>query len=186
MVAFYAKLDGGVALIRIGGASDVEVGEKKDRYDDALNATRAAVEDGILPGGGTALLKATQVLNDLPVDNFDQKLGVDIIKKAITRPSRKIIENAGLESSVIVGKLTEENSEYLKNFNFGYDAAKMQYTNMLESGIIDPFKVVRTGLLDASGIATLLATTEVAIVDSREPAAKKPGMSGMPGMPGMM
>ncbi|KAF0268356.1 hypothetical protein FOG48_02533 [Hanseniaspora uvarum] len=177
-----AKLDGGVALIRIGGASDVEVGEKKDRYDDALNATRAAVEDGILPGGGTALLKATQVLNDLPVDNFDQKLGVDIIKKAITRPSRKIIENAGLESSVIVGKLTEENSEYLKNFNFGYDAAKLQYTNMLESGIIDPFKVVRTGLLDASGIATLLATTEVAIVDSRDPAAKKPGMPGMPGM----
>lgn len=181
-----AKLSGGVAVIRVGGASEVEVGEKKDRYDDALNATRAAVEEGILPGGGTALVKASRVLDEVVVDNFDQKLGVDIIRKAITRPAKQIIENAGEEGSVIVGKLIDE---YGDDFAKGYDASKSEYTDMLATGIIDPFKVVRSGLVDASGVASLLATTEVAIVDAPEPPAPAgaggmPG--GMPGMPGMM
>ena len=180
-----AKLSGGVAVIRVGGASEVEVSEKKDRYDDALNATRAAVEEGILPGGGTALVKATRVLDDVQVENFDQKLGVDIIRKAITKPAKQIIENAGEEGSVIVGKLIDE---YGEDFAKGYDAAKGEYVDMISSGIIDPFKVVRTGLVDASGVASLLATTEVAIVDAPEPPASQGGMSGgMPGgMPGMM
>ena len=181
-----AKLSGGVAVIRVGGASEVEVGEKKDRYDDALNATRAAVEEGILPGGGTALVKASRVLDEVVVDNFDQKLGVDIIRKAITRPAKQIIENAGEEGSVIIGKLIDE---YGDDFAKGYDASKSEYTDMLATGIIDPFKVVRSGLVDASGVASLLATTEVAIVDAPEPpaAAGAGGMpGGMPGMPGMM
>lgn len=179
-----AKLSGGVAVIRVGGASEVEVGEKKDRYDDALNATRAAVEEGILPGGGTALVKATRVLDEVKVDNFDQKLGVDIIRKAITRPAKQIIDNAGEEGSVIVGKLADEHGS---DFAKGYDSAKGEFTDMLAAGIIDPFKVVRTGLVDASGVASLLATTEVAIVDAPEPAAPAGGApGGMPGMPGMM
>lgn len=180
-----AKLSGGVAVIRVGGASEVEVGEKKDRYDDALNATRAAVEEGILPGGGTALAKATRVLDEVKVDNFDQKLGVDIIRKAISRPARQIIENAGEEGSVIVGKMVDE---YGSDFAKGYDSSKSEFTDMLAAGIIDPFKVVRSGLVDASGVASLLATTEVAIVDAPQPpspgGAGMPG--GMPGMPGMM
>lgn len=146
-----AKLSGGVAVIRVGGASEVEVGEKKDRYDDALNATRAAVEEGILPGGGTALVKASRVLDEVVVDNFDQKLGVDIIRKAITRPAKQIIENAGEEGSVIIGKLIDE---YGDDFAKGYDASKSEYTDMLATGIIDPFKVVRSGLVDASGVAS--------------------------------
>lgn len=179
-----AKLSGGVAVIRVGGSSEVEVGEKKDRYDDALNATRAAVEEGILPGGGTALVKASRILDDVEVENFDQKLGVDIIRKAITKPAKQIIENAGEEGSVIVGKLVDE---FGADFAKGYDAAKSQYTDMLAAGIIDPFKVVRTGLVDASGVASLLATTEVAIVDAPEPPSAQGGMPGMPGgMPGMM
>ncbi|KAG0669189.1 chaperonin [Maudiozyma exigua] len=180
-----AKLSGGVAVVRVGGASEVEVGEKKDRYDDALNATRAAVEQGILPGGGTALVKASRILDDVEVDNFDQKLGVDIIRKAITRPAKQIIENAGEEGSVIVGKLTDEFGE---DFAKGYDAAKGEYTDMLAAGIIDPFKVVKSGLVDASGVASLLATTEVAIVDAPQPAGPIGGGApgGMPGMPGMM
>lgn len=179
-----AKLSGGVAVIRVGGASEVEVGEKKDRYDDALNATRAAVEQGILPGGGTALVKASRILDEVEVENFDQKLGVDIIRKAITRPAKQIIENAGEEGSVIVGKIVDEFGE---DFSKGYDAAKGQYTDMLAAGIIDPFKVVKSGLVDASGVASLLATTEVAIVDAPQPAAPAGGApGGMPGMPGMM
>jgi len=180
-----AKLSGGVAVVRVGGSSEVEVGEKKDRYDDALNATRAAVEQGILPGGGTALAKASRILDDVEVDNFDQKLGVDIIRKAITRPAKQIIENAGEEGSVIVGKLIDEFGE---DFAKGYDAAKGEYTDMLAAGIIDPFKVVKSGLVDASGVASLLATTEVAIVDAPQPAGPVGGGApgGMPGMPGMM
>lgn len=180
-----AKLSGGVAVIRVGGSSEVEVGEKKDRYDDALNATRAAVEEGILPGGGTALAKASRILDEVKVDNFDQKLGVDIIRKAISRPARQIIENAGEEGSVIVGKLIDE---YGSDFAKGYDASKGEFTDMLAAGIIDPFKVVRSGLVDASGVASLLATTEVAIVDAPQPPAPAGGgmPGGMPGMPGMM
>lgn len=171
-----AKLSGGVAVIKVGGSSEVEVGEKKDRYDDALNATRAAVEEGILPGGGTALLKASRILKDVKVDNFDQQLGVDIIKKAITRPARKIIENAGEEGSVVVGKIIDDFGE---DFNRGYDSSKGEYTDMIASGIIDPLKVVRSGLVDASGVASLLATTECAIVDVPEPAP-----AGAPQVPG--
>lgn len=178
-----AKLSGGVAVIRVGGSSEVEVGEKKDRYDDALNATRAAVEEGILPGGGTALLKASRVLDEVETENFDQKLGVDIIRKAITRPARKIIENAGEEGSVIVGKIIDD---FGADFNKGYNAAKGEYADMLAVGIIDPFKVVRSGLVDASGVASLLATTEVAIVDAPQPNGAAAPPAGMPGMPGMM
>lgn len=178
-----AKLSGGVAVIKVGGASEVEVGEKKDRFVDALNATRAAVEEGILPGGGTALLKASRTLDSVETSNFDQKLGVQIIKTAISGPARRIVENAGGEGAVVVGKLVDEFGE---DFSKGYNAATGEYTDMIEAGIIDPFKVVRSGLTDASSVASLLATTECAIVDAPEPAAAPaapaPGMGGMPGM----
>ena len=180
-----AKLSGGVAVIKVGGASEVEVGEKKDRVVDALNATRAAVEDGILPGGGTALLKAAaNALNDVKGANFDQQLGIDIVKNAITRPARTIVENAGLEGSVIVGKLMDE---YATDFNTGFDSATGQYVDMINAGILDPLKVVRTALVDASGVASLLGTTEVAIVEAPEekPAAPGAGMGGMGGAGGM-
>lgn len=181
-----AKLSGGVAVVKVGGTSEVEVGEKKDRYDDALNATRAAVQDGILPGGGTALIKASRILDDVKANaaNFDQKLGVDIIKAAITKPAKRIIENAGEEGAVIVGKIFDDES-----FNIGYDSSKGEFTDMIAAGIIDPFKVVRNGLVDASGVASLLATTECAVVDAPEPkgppAPPAGGMGGMGGMPGM-
>lgn len=181
-----AKLSGGVAVVKVGGTSEVEVGEKKDRYDDALNATRAAVQDGILPGGGTALIKASKILDAVKAEaaNFDQKLGVDIIKAAITKPAKRIIENAGEEGSVIVGKIFDNDS-----FNIGYDSAKGEFTDMIAAGIIDPFKVVKNGLVDASGVASLLATTECAVVDAPQlkgPAAPPAGgMGGMGGMPGM-
>jgi chaperonin GroEL len=179
-----AKLSGGVAVIKVGGSSEVEVGEKKDRYDDALNATRAAVQEGILPGGGTALIKASRVLDAVKENaaNFDQKLGVEIIKKAIIKPATRIIENAGEEGAVIVGKIHDE-----PEFNRGYDSAKGEFTDMIASGIIDPFKVVKNGLVDASGVASLLATTECAIVDVPEPKGPAPAApaGGMPGMPGM-
>ncbi|KAL7666209.1 Heat shock protein 60, mitochondrial [[Candida] zeylanoides] len=182
-----AKLSGGVAVIKVGGTSEVEVGEKKDRYDDALNATRAAVQEGILPGGGTALIKASRVLEEVKAKaaNFDQKLGVEIIKAAITKPAKRIIENAGEEGSVIVGKIFDN-----EDFNYGYDSSKSEFTDMIAAGIIDPFKVVKNGLVDASGVASLLATTECAIVDAPEPKGAAPaapagGMGGMGGMPGM-
>ena len=182
-----AKLLGGVAVIKVGGTSEVEVGEKKDRYDDALNATRAAVQEGILPGGGTALIKALRVLEEVKAmaANFDQKLGVEIIKAAITKPAKRIIENAGEEGLVIVGKIFDN-----KDFNYGYDSSKSEFTDMIAAGIIDPFKVVKNGLVDASGVASLLATTECAIVDAPEPKGAAPaapagGMGGMGGMPGM-
>ncbi|KAL9024383.1 MAG: hypothetical protein Q9196_006559, partial [Gyalolechia fulgens] len=149
-----AKLSGGVAVIKVGGASEIEVGEKKDRVVDALNATRAAVEEGILPGGGTALLKAAaNSLGTVKPSNFDQQLGVSIIKNAITRPARTIVENAGTEGSVVVGKLMDE---FGSDFNRGFDSAKGEYVDMIASGIVDPFKVVRTALVDASGVASLL------------------------------
>nr|ACZ26340.1 heat shock protein 60 kDa [Trichophyton mentagrophytes] len=176
------KLSGGVAVIKVGGASEVEVGEKKDRVVDALNATRAAVEEGILPGGGTALLKASaNGLADVKPSNFDQQLGVSIVKSAITRPARTIVENAGLEGSVVVGKLTDE---FASDFNRGFDSSKGEYVDMIASGIVDPLKVVRTALVDASGVASLLGTTEVAIVDAPEPKSA-PAPGGMPGMGGM-
>ncbi|KAH8920335.1 chaperonin GroL [Atractiella rhizophila] len=181
-----AKLSGGVAVIKVGGASEVEVGEKKDRYDDALNATRAAVEDGIVPGGGVALLKASQILKDIKTANFDQSLGVSIIKSALTKPARTIVENAGEEGSVIVGNLL---SQYGDKFEMGYDAAKGEYVNMIERGILDPLLVVKTALVDASGVASLLATSECCVVDAPEEKsapAMPGGMGGMGGMGGGM
>ncbi len=161
-----AKLSGGVAVIRVGGSSEVEVSEKKDRVVDALNATRAAVEEGILPGGGTGLLKAAaNALHNVKTLNFDQQLGVSIIKSAITRPARIIVENAGAEGSVVVGKLMDE---FGSDFNKGFDSARGEYVDMYAAGILDPFKVVRTALTDASGVASLLGTTEVAIVEAPE------------------
>lgn len=179
-----AKLSGGVAVIRVGGASEVEVGEKKDRFDDALNATRAAVEEGILPGGGTALLKASLSLKDLKGANFDQDLGITIIRNALTRPARTIVENAGEEGSVVVGNLLEK---YGGDFKMGYDAQKSEYCDMIASGILDPLKVVKTALVNASGVASLLTTSEAAICEAPEdkPAAGGAGMSGMGGMGGM-
>jgi chaperonin GroEL len=147
-----AKLSGGVAVIKVGGSSEVEVAEKKDRYEDALNATRAAVEEGILPGGGTALLKASLSLSSLTTTdsllNFDQRLGVSIIRAALLRPTRTIVENAGEEGSVIVGQLLEKYAGE-GQFQWGYDAAKGEFTDMIASGIVDPLKVVRTALVDA-------------------------------------
>ncbi|KAJ8071515.1 hypothetical protein OCU04_001832 [Sclerotinia nivalis] len=176
-----AKLSGGVAVIKVGGASEVEVGEKKDRFVDALNATRAAVEEGILPGGGTALLKAAgQALGGLKPANFDQQLGINIIKSAITKPARTIVENAGTEGSVVIGKLMDE---FGSDFNMGFNSATGEYVDMIAAGIVDPFKVVRTGLVDASGVASLLGTTEVAIVEA--PEEKGPAAGGMGGMGGM-
>ena len=184
-----AKLSGGVAVIKVGGASEIEVGEKKDRVVDALNATRAAVEEGILPGGGTALLKAAaNALGDVKSANFDQQLGVAIVKSAISRPARTIVENAGTEGSVVVGKLMDE----LKgDFNKGYDSQKGEYVDMITAGIVDPLKVVRTALVDASGVASLLGTTEVAITEAPEKEPAGPpgggmggGMGGMGGMGG--
>ena len=181
-----AKLGGGVAVIKVGGSSEVEVNEKKDRFVDALNATRAAVEEGILPGGGTALLKAaSNALDGIKPANFDQQLGISIVKKAITRPAKTIVENAGLEGAVIVGKIMDE---FAGDFNKGFDSAKGEYVDMIATGILDPLKVVRTGLVDASGVASLLGTTEVAIVEAPEPkdSSGGPGMGGMGGMDGMM
>ncbi|KAH9818047.1 hypothetical protein DFH28DRAFT_1081082 [Melampsora americana] len=181
-----AKLSGGVAVIKVGGHSEVEVGEKKDRFDDALNATRAAVEEGIVPGGGTALLKASKALESLKLSNFDQQLGVSIIKAAIQKPTRTIVENAGEESSVVVGKVLEHYGESSK-FHWGYDAALGEYKDLVVSGIIDPLKVVKTALNDAAGVASLLTTSEACVVDAPEekatsgPAGMGGGMGGMGG-----
>lgn len=179
-----AKLSGGVAVIKVGGHSEVEVGEKKDRFDDALNATRAAVEEGIVPGGGTALLKASKALESLKLSNFDQQLGVSIIKAAIQKPTRTIVENAGEESSVVVGKVLEHYGDSSK-FHWGYDAALGEYKDLVASGIIDPLKVVKTALNDAAGVASLLTTSEACVVDAPEDksAAGPGGMGG--GMGGM-
>ena len=178
-----AKLSGGVAVIRVGGSSEVEVGEKKDRYDDALCATRAAVEEGIVPGGGVALLKAAKSLDSITTANFDQQLGVSIVRSALTRPARQIVENAGEEGSVVVGKLMENPGD----FGFGYDASTGEYKDLIAAGVLDPFKVVRTSLQDASGVASLLTTSECCIVEApEEKPAPMPGMGGgMGGMGGM-
>ena len=178
-----AKLSGGVAVIRVGGASEVEVGEKKDRYDDALNATRAAVAEGVIPGGGVGLLRSS---NELKVDenaNFDQRLGTTMVKNALTRPMRTIVENAGGEGALIVGQVLEK---YPNDFNMGYDASKDEFCNMFEKGILDPVKVTKQALIDASGVASLLFTSETAIVDAPEEKAAPPmpGMGGMGGMGG--
>jgi len=172
-----AKLAGGVAVIRVGGATEVEVKEKKDRVDDALNATRAAVEEGISPGGGVALLRSIKALENLKVENHDQKTGVDIVRKAIQAPARQIVDNAGADGAVVVGKLLEA-----KEYNFGYDAQTGEYGDLVKLGIIDPTKVVRTALQDAASIAGLIVTTEATITEhpkSEAPAMPGGGMGGM-------
>jgi chaperonin GroEL len=176
-----AKLAGGVAVIRVGGATEVEVKDRKDRVDDALNATKAAVEEGILPGGGAALLYATKVLNGLTGDNEDQNAGIAIVRKAIQAPVRQIAENSGVEASIVVGKLLEQ-----KSSTYGFDAQTEQYVDLVEAGIVDPTKVVRTALQNAASIAALLITTE-AIVAERPKTDSSSGVpgGGMGGMGGM-
>ncbi|TCR68208.1 chaperonin GroEL [Bosea sp. BK604] len=155
-----AKLAGGVAVIRVGGATEVEVKEKKDRVDDALNATRAAVEEGILPGGGVALLRAVKALEGLTPANDDQKTGIEIVRKAITAPARQIVDNAGDDGAVVIGKLLEA-----ADYNHGYDAQKGTYGDLVKAGIIDPTKVVRTAIQDAASVAGLLITTEAMVAE---------------------
>jgi len=159
-----AKMTGGVGVIKVGGASEVEVSEKKDRVIDALNATRAAVEEGIVPGGGLALLYATSALSKLKVANQDQQVGVNIIKRALQVPAKSILDNAGLDGAVIVGKLFEEAAGKAR-VTRGLNAATGEYVDMITAGIVDPTKVVRTALVDASGVASLMTTTEAMVVD---------------------
>jgi len=180
-----AKLAGGVAVLNIGGATEVEVKEKKDRVDDALNATRAAVEEGIVPGGGVALLYACKVLGKIEGENNDQKVGVSIVRRALEAPVRQIAENAGVDGAVVAGKLLEG-----KGGSLGFDAQSEKYTDLVKAGIVDPTKVVRTALQDAASIAGLLITTEAMVAESPDdkPAAPAmpPDMGGMGGMGGMM
>ena len=176
-----AKLAGGVAVIKVGGASEVEVKEKKDRVDDALHATRAAVEEGIVPGGGTALLYATSALEGLTGENDDQTRGIDIIRKALFAPVRQIAQNAGHDGAVVSGKLLDGNDPTL-----GFNAATDTYENLVAAGVIDPTKVVRAALQDAASVAGLLITTEAAICDAPENKAAGGGMGGMPGGMGGM
>ncbi|CAG8437053.1 heat shock protein 60 [Rhizophagus irregularis] len=178
-----AKLSGGVAVIKVGGSSELEVGEKKDRFVDALNATRAAVEEGTVPGGGVALLKSIKCLDNLSPANFDQKLGIDIVKSALQKPAKTIVDNAGEEGAVIVGKILDN---HVDDFNYGYDAAKGEYGDLVSRGIVDPLKVVRTALVDASGVASLLTTTECMITEApEENKGAAGGMGRMGGMGGM-
>jgi chaperonin GroEL len=165
-------------VIRVGGATEVEVKEKKDRVDDALNATRAAVEEGIVPGGGTALLRAKVAVAKVTTDNPDVKAGINIVLKALEAPIRQIAENAGVEGSIVVGKITDNSSD-----TFGFDAQTEKYVDMLQAGIVDPAKVVRTALQDAASVAGLLVTTEamVAELPKKESAPAMPG-GGMGGM----
>jgi chaperonin GroEL len=181
-----AKLAGGIAVISVGGATEIEVKEKKDRVEDAMHATRAAVEEGIVAGGGVALLYATRVLNKLEGENNDQQVGINIIRKAIQAPVRQIAENAGFDGAVVSGKLLEQ-----KDTDFGFDAQTGKYTNLVKAGVIDPTKVVRAALQDAGSIAGLLITTEAMVADKPEAAGAAggppmPDMGGMGGMGGMM
>ncbi len=176
-----AKLAGGVAIIKVGGSTEIEVKERKDRVDDALNATRAAVEEGIVPGGGVALLKATKALDSLKGDNADQDAGIAIIRRALQAPIRQIAENAGVEGSIVVGKVLEN-----KSATFGFNAQTEEYGDLVAAGVIDPTKVVRTALQDAASVAGLMITTEAAIVEAPKPASGAPQMGGgMGGMGGM-
>jgi chaperonin GroEL len=168
-----AKLAGGVAVVRVGGATEVEVKERKDRVDDALHATRAAVEEGILPGGGVALLRALRALESVKPENPDQRAGIDIVRRAIQVPARQIVQNAGEDGSLVVGKL-QEHSDY----NWGFNAATGHYQDLVGAGVIDPAKVVRTALQDAALIASLLITTEALVADKpKKPAAAGAGLA---------
>jgi chaperonin GroEL len=173
-----AKLAGGVAVLRVGGATEIEVKERKDRVDDAMHATRAAVEEGILPGGGVALLRASETLKKLRTQNDDQKTGVEIVRKALSWPARQIALNAGEDGSVIVGKILEKDT-----YAYGFDAQSGEYVNMVSKGIIDPTKVVRAALQGAASVAGLLITTEAMIAElPRKNATAMPGGGGMGGM----
>src|SRR5437899_1538724 len=173
------KLAGGVAVIRVGGATEVEVKERKDRVDDAMHATRAAVEEGIVAGGGVALLYATKALERLKATNDDQKVGIDIVRRALHAPIRQIVENSGSDGSVVVGKLLEKG-----DVNHGYDAQSGNYVDMIKAGIIDPTKVVRLALQDAASVAGLLVTTAAMIAEKPEKKAAAPALPGG-GMDGM-
>lgn len=178
-----AKLSGGVAVLKVGGATEVEVKERKDRVHDALHATRAAVEEGIVAGGGVTLFYAARALDNLKCANDDQQAGVNIVKRALQAPVRQIVENAGIDGAIVVGKLSES-----KDTSYGFNAQVLEYTDMFKAGIIDPTKVVRTALQDAASVASLIITTEAMITD--EPVEKEahpmnPGMGGMGGMGGM-
>ncbi|MBO0733736.1 MAG: chaperonin GroEL [Methylocapsa sp.] len=176
-----AKLAGGVAVIKVGGASEVEVKEKKDLVDDALNATRAAVEEGVLPGGGVPLLRAIKALDGIKVENSDQQTGIEIVRKAIQTPARQIIDNSGGDGAVIVGKLIENPS-----YSFGFNAQTGEYGDLMKLGIIDPTKVVRTALQDAASVAGLVVTTEATVVEApKKETPAMPGGGGMGGMGGM-
>ena len=177
-----AKLAGGVAVLRVGGSTEVEVKEKKDRVDDALNATRAAADEGIVPGGGIALLKASKILADVKGDNADQNAGIAIIRRALQAPIRQISENAGVEGSIVVGKVLENEQS-----SFGFNAQTEEYGDLVQMGVIDPAKVVRTALQDAASVAGILITTEAAVADApkKSGGASAPDMGGMGGMGGM-
>ncbi len=175
-----AKLAGGVAVVKVGGATEVEVKEKKDRVDDALHATRAAVEEGVVPGGGVALLKASKALEGLAPANNDQKVGIDIVRRALQAPMRQIAENSGFDGAVVAGKILENAAP-----TFGFNAQSGEYEDMVKAGIIDPTKVVRHALQDASSVAGLLITTEAMIGDAPEKHSHAPAMPGMGGMGGM-
>jgi len=180
-----AKLAGGVAVIRVGGSTEVEVKERKDRVEDALNSTRAAVQEGVVPGGGVALIAATKTLENLEGANSDQNAGIKIVRRALEAPLRQIAENAGVDAAIVAGKVRESEDE-----NFGFNAQTEEYGDMFQFGVIDPAKVVRTALEDAASIAGLLITTEAMIADKPEPKnagpAMPPDMGGMGGMGGMM
>jgi chaperonin GroEL len=180
-----AKLAGGVAVIRVGGMTEIEVKERKDRVDDALNATRAAVQEGIVVGGGVALIQAAKLLHDLKGANSDQQNGIAIVRRALEAPLRQIAENAGVDGAVVAGKVRESNDP-----TFGFNAQTEEYGDMFAFGVIDPAKVVRTALEDAASIASLLITTEAMIADRQEPkgngGGQGGGMGGMGGMDGMM
>ena len=177
-----AKLAGGVAVLNIGGATEVEVKERKDRVDDALNATRAAVEEGIVAGGGVALLRATKALDKTKPENDDQRVGVDIVRRALQTPVRQIAENAGVDGAVVAGKLLENSKD-----NFGFDAQTLEYTDLVSAGIVDPTKVVRAEITDAASIAGLLVTTEAMVAEKPDDKPAAPAMPpDMGGMGGMM
>ena len=175
-----AKLAGGVAVIRVGGATEIEVKEKKDRVEDALNATRAAVEEGIVPGGGVTLLRAKKAVGKLTNDNPDVQAGINIVLKALEAPARQIAENSGVEGSIVVGKILENKSE-----TFGFDAQTEEYVDMVDKGIIDPAKVVRAALQDAASVAGLLVTTEAMVAEAPKKSSPAPAMPGGGGMGGM-
>jgi chaperonin GroEL len=177
-----AKLAGGVAIIRVGGSTEVEVKEKKDRVEDALHATRAAVEEGIVPGGGVALLRAKAAVKGLKSENSDVQAGINIVLKALEAPIRQIAENSGVEGSIVVGRITDNKSQ-----TFGFNAQTEEYGDMLKAGIVDPAKVVRAALQGAASVAGLLVTTEAMITEApkKESAPAMPGGGGMGGMGGM-